>query len=117
MVTPSYLKKSQADAESYGHIRNTRGEAALSKTRPTTYESADNRRKRYVYCSTSESKTFLVHRPGHFSDECKVLGYFVTKYDKGNPNKDHGNHPVLRKKLIGSKKTMPLSTMWWVRFY
>ena len=59
-------------------------------------ESSGKRQKRYVYCSKIESKPCLIHGPGHFSDECKVLGEFGAKFAKGKPNKDHGNNPIPR---------------------
>ena len=60
--------------------------------------------KRYVDRLTVELKTYLIHDPGHYSDDCKVLGDFSTKYAKGNPTKDHGNNTAPRKNLRGSRK-------------
>ena len=47
VVEPSYKKPTLVDANRFGHSSYIRGEAALSKTRPATGESADKRRKRY----------------------------------------------------------------------
>ena len=62
-------------------------------------ESTGKRQKWYVDFSTNESKTYLIHYPGHYSNECNFLGDFGTKYAKGNPNKNHGNNPVQREKI------------------
>ena len=56
-----------------------RGESASSYTQPVTRESADKRQKRYVDGSKSKSKACLIHGPGHYSDEFKVLGEFCDK--------------------------------------
>ena len=61
-------------------------------------ESAGKLRKRYVDHPTGESKTCLIHSPGHSSDKFKVLGDFDYKFAKRKPTKDHGNNPVPRGK-------------------
>ena len=45
----------------------------------------------------SKLKTCLIHGPGNYCDGCKVLGDVGAKYAKGNPTKDHSNHPLSRK--------------------
>ena len=66
--------------------------------------SSGKRKKQYVDCPMGKSKTCLINGPRHSSDKCKVLGDFGAKYAKGNPTKDHGNHPIPREKLTGSWK-------------
>ena len=56
-----------------------------------------NIRKWYVDCPSGETKIFLIHGTGHFSDEYNVLGNFGDKYDKVKPTKDHGNHLIPKK--------------------
>ena len=63
-----------------------RREAALSNTYSETSESSGKRRKRHVDHLRDRSKhTFLIHGPGHSSDECKVLVDFGSKYCKNRP--------------------------------
>ena len=62
-------------------------------------ESAVKRIKLYVDCLMVKSKTCLIHSPRSSSEECKVLGDFNNKYDKGNPTKDRSNHTVPRNKF------------------
>ena len=67
-----------------------RGESASSTIYSTKSKSAGKIRKRYVDHPKDRSKlTFLIHGPGHSSDECKVLGYFGSKYYKIRPDKEH----------------------------
>ena len=80
VVTPSYLKTIQEEANPTRIIRNKTVEAFLPNTHPLKYVSAGKRHKRYVDISKSESKTCMLHGAGHSSDECKVLGKFGTKY-------------------------------------
>ena len=96
IVEPSYKKSIREDANRDGHISNKRGQSNSSQTHPTTGEIASKRRKRYVDCSKTKSKTCLIHGPRHFSYECKVLGYFGIKYANSKPNKEHENHPIPR---------------------
>ena len=35
--------------------------------------------------------TCFIYGPGNSSDECKVLGYFGSKYANSRPTNDHGN--------------------------
>ena len=93
VVENSYKKPTQEDSDRAGIRRNKRGESALSKTHPATGYSAENGKKRYVDCLTSESKTCLIHGPGHSSYECNVLGDFGANYAKGKTTKDHRNLP------------------------
>ena len=55
--------------------------------------------ERYLYRLFRKSKTCLIHGPGHFSGEFKVLVYFRANYAKFKPTKGHRNHPVPRKKI------------------
>ena len=57
----------------------------------------------------------MIHGAGYYSDECKVLGEFGTKYDISQPTKDRGINPVPRKDSIKNKKTKLLLTMWWMK--
>ena len=53
-------------------------------------ESAEQRRKIYVYDSRDRSnKTCLIHGAGNSSDECNILGEFGNNYVKDRPTKDH----------------------------
>ena len=97
VVEPSYKKPTRADANRAYHNRDKREESDLSNTCPPIRESAGKRRKRYVDHPKIESKTCILHGPGHSSNECKVLGDFGANYGKGEPTKDHGNHPTPRK--------------------
>ena len=97
VVEPYYKKSTRAYANHAGHSRQKRGEAASSWTHPGKGERTGNHRKGYVDSPTVKSKTCLIHGPGHFSEECKVLGDFRTKYDNSRPTRDHGNIPVPRK--------------------
>ena len=96
LVETSYKKTTQAYSNRAGRSSNKRGESALSKTRTETWESSGKRRKRYIDNSKRESKTCLVHGPVHSSGECKVLGYFGSKYMNGKPTKGYDNHPKPR---------------------
>ena len=63
-------------------------------------ESAENCRKSYVDHLKDRSKLISpIHGPGHSSDECKVLGEFVSDYSKSMPTKDHGQDPTKMKKF------------------
>ena len=62
--------------------------------------------KKYVDCPSGEMKIYIIHGPGHSSNECKVLVDFGAKYAKGKPTKDRGNHSVPRNFLTGSRKIM-----------
>ena len=39
----------------------------------------------------------MIHGPGHYSDECIVLGKFGTKYAAAQTMKDRGGNPIPRK--------------------
>ena len=117
VAEPSYKKPTRVDANCVGHVRQNRLEAASLHTYPTMGKSSGKRRKQYADCLLGESKICLICGPGNSSYECKVLGDFGAKYAKVHPNKDCGNHPVLRKKLTVSRKIMPLLIMWWMKSY
>ena len=64
-------------------------------------ESAGKCRKRYVDNPKDISKlTCTIHGPGHSSDECKVLGDFVTNYAKDGRTKYWLQKPATKKKFI-----------------
>ena len=99
VVETYYKNPTRADANRSGNSGQDRGEATSSQTHPVMDEIAGKHRKRYVDCLSSESKTCLIHGPGHSHDKWKVLGDFGAKYAKGKPTKDHRNYPVPRKKF------------------
>ena len=41
----------------------------------------------------------MIHGAGHYSDECKVLGVFGTKYASSQSTKYHRSDPIPRKRL------------------
>ena len=89
IVEPYYLKTNRVDANRSGLSKKMRGDAASSTTYSKTSESSYKHRKRYVEHNKDRSQlSCLIHGPGHSSDECKVLGFFGTKYAKGEPTKD-----------------------------
>ena len=62
-------------------------------------ESSGKRRNRYVYYLKDIFKIiFLVHGPGHSSDECKVLVDFSYKYSKIGPTEDCRHDPTTKGK-------------------
>ena len=71
----------------------------MSNTHPAIDGSTGKRRKLYVDCPKSESKTCMIHSNGNYSDEYKVLGEFVTKYAAAQPTKDHGGNTTPRKRF------------------
>ena len=76
-VVEYYYKKSTwADSNRAGHTRNKRGESTSYKNHPAKEESSEKRQKRYLYSSKRKLKTCIIHGPGHYYNECKVLGYF-----------------------------------------
>ena len=91
VVEPYYKKPTRADANRAGHIRKMRGESNLSDTCSEMSESASKCRKRYVDHPKDRFKiTHIIHGPGKFSDECKVLGDFGSKYSRIRTTKDRG---------------------------
>ena len=46
---------------------------------------------------TGKSKTCIIHGPGNYPEECKVLGDFGTKHANSSTTKDHRINPVPRK--------------------
>ena len=117
VVEPSYKKPTRKYSKPAGHSRQKRVEADSSQTYPAMGDSNGKRRKQYVDRPSGESRTCLIHVPGNYFDECKVLGDFGAKYGKGNPTKDRRNITVTRKNLTGRRKSMPLLIMWWMKFY
>ena len=93
----SYKKPNRADTKCDGNIRNNRGEFALSKTHPVTGESSGKHQKQYVDISKSESKTCLIHGPGHSSNKCKILGDSGTNYSNSKHTNNQVNNPTPRK--------------------
>ena len=67
-----------------------REEAASYNNYSQASEIYGKRKKRYVDHPKDWSKlTCIIHGPGNLSDECKVLGDFVNKYNKVGFTKDH----------------------------
>ena len=66
-------------------------------------ETSSKRRKRYVEYPKGESKTCLIHGPGHSSDEFKFLVDFVSKYVKIRPTKYRVHNTVTRNKFNRQK--------------
>ena len=63
-------------------------------------ESAEKRRKGYVYYPNNKSKhTCLIHGPSHSSYEWKVLGDFCYKYSKIRPTKDRDHEAATKNKF------------------
>ena len=82
-----------SDSNSTGLRRKTRGEAASSTTYSEMSESYDQRKKSYVDPPKDKSKlTCLIHGPGHSSDECNVLGDFISKYFRIRPTSDRRHY-------------------------
>ena len=60
-------------------------------------ERSGKRRKISVdYLKGKYKPTCLIYGPGHSSDECKVLGEFVSKYSKIRTTKDSRDDTVLK---------------------
>ena len=67
-------------------------------------ESSGKLRKRYSDHPNDKSKpTYLIHGPWNSSDECKVLGYFGSKYAKSRLTKDWNHDTANRKKFNRQK--------------
>ena len=63
-------------------------------------ESAGKIRKSYVDHPKDRYKLpCLIHGTGHSPYECKVLGYFVSKYSKSRPTKYHIQEPATKNKF------------------
>ena len=62
-------------------------------------ESAGKCREIYLDHPKDKSKTCLIHGLVNSFDECKVLGYFISKYIKIRPTKDCRQDPVSRNKF------------------
>ena len=76
-----------------------RGEDASPTTSYEMSKSAGKFRKRYVDQTKDKSiQTCLFRVPRHSSDECKVLGYFDSKYSKIRPTKNRGHENATEKK-------------------
>ena len=59
----------------------------------------------------SASKNCMIHGAGNYSDECKVLGEFGTKYAEDQPAKYRRSDPIPRENFQKNKKTTLLLTM------
>ena len=66
VVEPPYKNPTRADSNRSGHVRNKRGEAASSNTRPATGESDVKHQKLYVFLSKSEYKNLSCSHPRTF---------------------------------------------------
>ena len=88
VVEPFRRKPNRAYANGAGIRMKIREESAPSTTYYEIIERACKCRKGYVDHPKDILKlTCLIHVPGHSSDECKILGYFVITSDKGRPTK------------------------------
>ena len=77
-----------------------RVEAVSSNTYYERSESAGKSRKKYIDNTKDIYKpTCVIHSPRNSSYECKVLGYFGSKYSKSRPAKDRGHNTATRKKF------------------
>ena len=47
----------------------------------------------------SAFKNCMIYGLIHYSDECKVLGEFGTKYAAAQPTNNHGRNPIPRKRF------------------
>ena len=65
LVETSYKKPTREDANRAGHSRNKRVEVSPYKTHPETGEITDKHRKIYLDFLKRESRTCLIHGPGH----------------------------------------------------
>ena len=93
------LRTTREDANCDGLRSKIRGKAASSTTYSDMRERAlTSTEKRYVDHQKYRSKlTCLIHGPGNLTDECKVLGDFVSKYSKVRTTKDIGHEPASMK--------------------
>ena len=95
----------RSDANRAGLISKIRGEATSSTTCSTMSESAGKPRKRYIKHPKDRLKlTFLIHGPGHSSDECKILREFGTNAAKCRPTKYHRQEEPANKKCFEIQK-------------
>ena len=79
-------------------------------------DSAGKCRKSYVDHPKDRSKlNFLIHGPGHTSDECYVLGDFGNKYAKCMPTKYRSQEPAINKSLEDRKRIIILSKIKLIR--
>ena len=98
VVETSYKKNTRSDTNRDAQSRKIRGEFASSNTYSKTIERSGKHRKRYVYNTRDISKhTFIIHGPGHSSDECKVLGVFGFESSKIRHTKVRRHDPVTGK--------------------
>ena len=117
IVEPSYKTHIQTDANRAGHSRQNRGEVASPWTCPEKGESAGKHRKQHVESPTGKSKNCLIHDPGNYSEECKVLRDFGTTYANSRPAKDRGSSSVPREKLTVTRKTTPSLITQWMKLH
>ena len=82
-----------------GHITKNRVEAAWSQTHFVMVDNAGKCIKWYVDFPSVESKTCIFPLSQAFFFKCNILGDFGSKYAKGKPTNDRGNHPVPRNKF------------------
>ena len=102
VVEPSYKKHTREDDNCADHSRKMRGESASSTTNYKMSESSGNRIKRYVDHPKDISKlSCLIHVPRHSSDECNILGDFVSGLPRTAAILLH-----VRRSLIDRKITM-----------
>ena len=83
---------------------------------PRRVRALSRAEKVYIY-PNRKIKNCLIHGPGNYLEECKVLGDFRTKYANSRHTKDRGNSPVPRKKTNRQQKKTPPLTMQWMKLY
>ena len=100
VLESSYKITTRINANCDSISSNTIGESASSNTYSEMSKSAKKHIKSYVdHLEDRLTLNFLIHVPGHSSDECKVLGGFGSKYSKIRLTKDHGQEPATNKKF------------------
>ena len=100
-----HKKATSADSKCAGLSRKMIGEASSSTTYSDINESASKRRKRCVDHPKDISKLIcLICGPGNSSNECKILGDFVTSYAKVGTNKDCSHDPATKERFILNKE-------------
>ena len=114
VVEISYKKYTREDDNRAGHSRQMRGEFTSSKTYSDMIKRDGIHKKRYVNHPRDQSKlTCLIRGPGHSSDECKVLSYFVSKNTKSRLNKERSQELTLKKikrKMLSSNMQLMRSS-------
>ena len=104
IVDNSY-KTTQADANFDGHSRKMRVVLSSSKRYSHMISHDGKCRKRYVdRLSEGSELTCTIYGPGHYSEHCKVLNNFITRYDKISPSKESRHEPTFANKYQKNKE-------------